>query len=53
MDNQNLLTDQEEASTLAGYQPPAVETVLTADTLVREVHYAGSGTLQDPCLTMC
>jgi hypothetical protein len=53
MDTLNLLADREEASTLAGYQPPAVETVLTADALAREVHYAGDGTFDEGCLPGC
>lgn len=34
--------DREQTGAPEGYEPPAIEEVLSADDLQREVHYAGA-----------
>ncbi|BCM90430.1 hypothetical protein IAD21_02283 [Abditibacteriota bacterium] len=33
----------EESQKISGYEAPAIESVLTSESLEREVHYAGDG----------
>lgn len=41
------MTAPRSESTVAPYEPPVVETIVTADALRREVQYAGVGSIPD------